>query len=89
LTDKSGLFVFKPIDPGSYIVEIVSNDQSILAASQLLNVNADEMVSAVVKLPFRSPAAGFMDRTSTVIAAAAAIGGILALVPTVPVSPVQ
>ena len=63
LTDKSGLFAFKAIDPGSYIVEIMSNDQSILAASQLLNVNAGEAVSAVVKLPFRIPPfAGILGR---------------------------
>src|SRR3954470_21216516 len=30
LTDKSGMFAFKAIDPGSYVVEIISNDQSIL-----------------------------------------------------------
>ena len=57
-TDKSGLFAFKSVDPGSYIVELVGNDQSILAASQILNVNAGEAVSAVVKLPFRLPPFG-------------------------------
>lgn len=56
LTDKSGLFAFKSVDPGSYIVEIMGTDQtSVLAASQLLNVNAGDVVSAVVKLPFRIP----------------------------------
>lgn len=56
LTDKSGLFAFKAVDPGSYIVEIMGTDQtSVLAASQLLNVNAGDVVSAVVKLPFRLP----------------------------------
>ncbi len=57
ISDKSGLFAFKAVDPGSYIVEIVDNQQSVLAASQLLNVNAGEAVSAVVKLPFRNSAA--------------------------------
>lgn len=94
LTDKSGLFAFKAIDPGSYIVEIMSNDQSILAASQLLNINAGEAVSAVVKLPFRiSPFAGLMGSTSTssatAIATQAAASSIVAMVPTIPVSPVQ
>jgi hypothetical protein len=94
LTDKSGLFVFKTIDPGSYIVELISNDQSILAASQLLNVNAGEAVSAVVKLPFRIPPfAGLMGSTSTpsatAIATEAAASSIVAMVPTNPVSPLQ
>ena len=39
-TDQSGMFAFKSIEPGSYIVEIMANDESILAASQLLNVDA-------------------------------------------------
>ena len=73
VTDKSGLFEFKAIDPGSYIVEIVANDQSILAASQLLNVNAGEAVSAVVKLPFRIPPfAGVLGSASTPSATALA-----------------
>ena len=53
ISDKSGLFAFKAVDPGSYVVEIVGNDQSILAASQMLNANAGEAISAVVKLTFR------------------------------------
>ena len=27
VTDKSGLFAFKSLDPGSYIVEVMANDQ--------------------------------------------------------------
>src|SRR5579872_633310 len=50
ISDKSGLFAFKAVDPGTYIVEIVDNQQSVLAASQLLNVSAGDAVSAVVKL---------------------------------------
>ena len=94
LTDKSGLFEFRAIDPGSYIVEIMSNEQSILAASQLLNVNAGEAVSAVVKLPFRIPPfAGLMGSTSTssaaAIAAQAVASSVAAIVPTIPISPNQ
>ncbi len=92
LTDETGLFAFKALDPGSYIVEVMSNDQSILAASQMLNVNAGEAVSAVVKLPFRIPPfAGLMGSTTTPSAAAvateAAASSVVAIVPTVSVSP--
>jgi hypothetical protein len=94
LTDKSGLFAFKAVDPGTYIVEMVSNDESVLAASQLLNVNAHEVISAVVKLPFRAPAlAGVLGTASAPSAAAitmeAATGGIASVVPTAPISPVK
>jgi hypothetical protein len=94
-TDKSGLFEFKSIDPGAYIVEVMANDQSaVLAASQLLNINSGEAVSAVVKLPFRIPPfAGIMGSTTMPSAAAiageAAASGIASIVPTVPVSPTQ
>jgi hypothetical protein len=57
MTDQSGLFVFPTVEPGSYIVEIMGQDGStVLAASQVLNVSPGEAVSAVVKLPFNSPA---------------------------------
>lgn len=92
VTDKSGLFAFKAIDPGSYIVELMGNDHTILAASQLLNVNAGEAASAVLKLPFRVPAfAGLVGSTSTpsatAVATEAAASSIVAVVPTAPVSP--
>jgi hypothetical protein len=82
LTDKSGLFAFNTIDPGSYIIEIINGDQ-VLAASQLLNVNAGEAVSAVVKLPFRIPPFAGVLGNSTPSAAAvttqAATSGVLAI----------
>ena len=94
VTDKSGMFGFRVVDPGSYIVEMMANDQTLLAASQILNVNAGESVSAIVKLPLRIPPfAGLMASTSAptaaLIASQAAATGIAAAVPTAPVSPVQ
>ena len=94
LTDKAGLFTFKAMDPGAYIVEMVAKNESVLAASQLLNVNAGEAISAVVKLPFRSPAlANVIGNASapsaTAVAMEAAAGGISSVIPTAPISPVQ
>src|SRR4051794_10713661 len=90
MTDKSGLFAFKTVDPGSYIVEIVSADRSVLAASQLLTVDAGQAVSAVVKLPFGIPmgviGAGSTP-TATVITTQAALSSVVAVVPTIPISP--
>lgn len=84
LTDQSGLFTFKALDPGSYIVEMMSADQSVLAASQVLNINAGEAASAVVKLPFRIPPfAGVLGNTTPSTAAAvtaeAAASSVLAV----------
>jgi hypothetical protein len=94
LTDKSGMFAFKVVDPGSYIVEMLGPDQTVLAASQILNVNAGDAVSAVVKLPFRvTPFAGLLSSSiapsAALIASQAAATGIAAVVPTAPVSPNQ
>ena len=94
ITDKSGIFAFKVVDPGSYIVEMVANDQTLLAASQILQVNAGEAVSAVVKLPLRIPPfAGLLGSniapTAALIASQATATGIAAVVPTAPVSPIQ
>ena len=80
------------VDPGSYIVELVGTDQSILAASQILNVNAGEAVSAVVKLPFRLPAfGGLLGHTvpsATAVSSAAAASGVMATAVTgQPISP--
>lgn len=76
ITDRSGLFAFKAVDPGTYIVEIMGNDQSILAASEMLNVNAGEAISAVVKLPFRiSPLAGLLGNTTPSALAVLAAAG--------------
>jgi hypothetical protein len=80
-TDRAGLFVFSHVSPGTYVVELLGADQSILAASQLLDVNAGEAVSAVVKLPFRIPFAGALGKTApsaAVIVATAAASGVLA-----------
>jgi hypothetical protein len=93
-TDQSGMFAFKSVEPGTYVVEILGNDQTILAASQLLNVNAGEAVLAVVKLPFQVPPFAQLMGTSTTQSAAmvvlqAAASGITSLVPTAPISPNQ
>jgi hypothetical protein len=94
LTDGSGLFEFRGVDPGSYIVEVMGNDSSVLAASQILSVNAGEVVSAVVKLPFKVPAfSGILGanslQTAAVIVTQAAASGVAAVVATDPVSPIE
>jgi hypothetical protein len=89
LTDKSGIFTFQKLEPGSYIVEIMADDQSVLAASDLLNVDGGQVVSAIVTLPFRPPAAGTARSTAWIIATQAIASSIAAVVPTRPVSPNQ
>lgn len=90
--DRSGLFTFRPVDPGSYIVELVDDNNHVLAASEILNVNAGDVASAIVKLPFRlQPYAGVLGHTAAsallVTATAAASGVLASQVAGEPVSP--
>ena len=91
ITDKAGLFAFGSFDPGLYIVELVGDDQSILAASQMLSVSAGEVVSAVVKLPFGiPPLGGFLGHTvqsASAVSSAAAASGVLAAKVTTQITP--
>jgi len=85
VTDKLGLFEFDGLEPGTYIVEMMGQDQSVLASSQLLSVNAGEAVSAVVKLPFRVPPYSSVLSSSKAalfaLATQAATSAILAVAP--------
>jgi hypothetical protein len=93
-TDRAGIFLFRGVEPGSYVVELMDREEATLAASQILNVNAGEAVSTVVKLPYRvSQFAKVIGQTKasalTVLSAAAASGVLAAVVTGQPVSPGQ
>lgn len=84
-TDASGLFTFRVVDPGTYIVELLAPDeQVVLAASPLVSVNAGEVASAVVKLPFRSSSlaslVGNTTPTALFIVAEAAVQGVASVI---------
>jgi hypothetical protein len=94
VTDQSGLFTFRTVDPGSYVVELIGASESVMAASQVLHASAGDVVSAVVKLPFRAPPLSAMfGETSqagalAMLVSTAASSGILSVVaPGTPVSP--
>jgi len=84
-TDKSGLFAFQSVDPGSYIVEIVDERQvSVMAASQMLNAGPGETLSVLVKLPSHGAplAAIFGTSLATIglVTAEAASAGVMATI---------
>jgi SdrD B-like protein len=82
-TDKAGLFEFHGVEPGSYIIEILAPDRTVLAASQMISVNAGDSASAVVKLPFRIPpfagVLGHSAQSAAIVTAAAGASQILAV----------
>ncbi len=92
-SDEAGVFTFKHVNPGTYIVELLSDKQIVLATSDILIVDDDRLVATVVKLPMRMPVSGLLDGGKgalVIITAAAASAGLLAT-STVgqPVSPVR
>jgi hypothetical protein len=92
-TDRAGIFSFRAVDPGTYIVELMGNDQFVTATSQMLDVDAGQTISTVVKLPYRiPPAAGLLGHTAasaaTILSAAAASGVLAAAVTGEPASPI-
>jgi hypothetical protein len=99
VTDASGLFIFQNVEPGSYVVELMGADHStVLAASDLFHVNANDAVSAVVKLPLRIPpfagllGASAASSAAAVVAEAAATGLLTVTAPGVlggPTCPLQ
>jgi hypothetical protein len=82
-TDKVGAFQFRSVDPGSYVVEMMgpAND-SVVAASPILNVSSGDKVEAILKLPFRLPPLGGILGHSLpsalAVTSAAAAAGVLA-----------
>lgn len=89
-TDQAGLFTFGGIDPGTYVVELME-ERKVMAASQVVSLNASEVASVVVKLPFRPTLlAGLLSQTTSqaaTITAAAAATGVLTTSTTTDVSP--
>jgi hypothetical protein len=89
-TDNAGIFAFHAVDPGSYVIELLAAERSVvLAASEVVNVNAGETRSVIVRLPRRrTPLGALLNNPSqaAAIAAVAAATGVLTRAPTVDVS---
>jgi hypothetical protein len=81
-TDSTGLFAFRTVDPGPYVVELLGIDEKVLAASELLNLGAGEAISVIVQLPIGiSPFASVLshaDPHAGAVMAAAGDSGVLA-----------
>jgi hypothetical protein len=97
-SDKAGLFAFRTVEPGTYVVEMLGPDQTtVLAASQVLNINAGESVSAIVKLPFQlQPFAGVLGPSvpsAAAVTSEAAASSVMAIAttgePTCPTGPTR
>ena len=52
LTSKVGAYTFKGLEPGNYVVELVSKNRMTIGTSSLISANAGQTVTAVVRLAF-------------------------------------
>jgi hypothetical protein len=98
LTDRVGLFAFRNVEPGTYVVEMIGGDRAtVLAASHVLNVSGGEAVSALVQLPFRiAPYANVLGNSApsiTAVTTEAAASTVMAVTtagePTCPTGPIR
>ena len=78
-TDKAGAFTFSGVQPGSYIVEVLGANQSVLAASSVLTVQAGQTLSVVLGLPIAGGILGGTAGMAAMVAAGAAAAGVLAV----------
>jgi hypothetical protein len=88
-TDRSGLFTFQPVDPGSYVAELIGDRGAVLAASDIINIASSETASAIVQLPVRVPVGIMSSRGGAsllAIISSASAAGVLVTSPTVDVS---
>lgn len=83
----SGVFEFRGVEPGTYVVELVEQNTRVLAASPLVSADAGQVVSTLVRMPYRIPAVGVTGEPGlpqaigAVLTAAASAGVLTSAVP--------
>jgi hypothetical protein len=97
IANEAGQFMFTRIEPGTYLVELVSESASVLAVGQVFTIGADQTVATFVRLGSRArgvlgflenaaagaiTGAAFFDNAATAVSAAAGSLGITAVTPT-------
>lgn len=80
--DEVGKFVFRSVEPGSFIVELVNDNGKILTVGQTFSVAQGETVATFVRLGTKAPwFNGFFSNAAAAVASTAAAAGVTALAP--------
>ena len=76
VTNSDGRFRFDLVDPGAYVVELLSQDDKVLAVGDLFGVSGDMQSITFVRLSTKSPWFGgfFGNAAAAAIAAASTLG---------------
>jgi hypothetical protein len=75
-TNAEGEFHFESVEPGAYVVELVSDTDRVLALGDLFGVTPGSVVTTAVRLSSRAPwvAGFFTNAAAAAISAASSIG---------------
>lgn len=80
VSDTDGRFRFERVDPGVYLVELVSNEDKALAVGDLFGVTAGDQATTLVRLGSKAPwVAGFFGNAAAAAIASAAAMGVTAV----------
>jgi hypothetical protein len=92
IANDDGRFSFTSVEPGSYLIELVSEGGKILALGHAFTIAPGETLATFVRLGTRVPwFAGFFSNAAAAVASSAAAAGVTAVAPDAmrPVSPTQ
>lgn len=80
IADGDGRFRFERVDPGAYVVELLSLEDKVLAVGDLFGVLAGGQATTVVRLGAKAPwFAGFFGNAAAAAIAAASTLGVTAV----------
>jgi hypothetical protein len=80
VSDGDGRFRFERVDPGAYVVELLSSDDRVLAVGDLFGVTAGGQATTFVRLSSKTPwFAGFFGNAAAAAIAAASTLGVTAI----------
>ncbi len=90
LADGDGRFAFRSVEPGTYVVELMGADDTVLALSEAVTIGANEVIETLVQSTDRTRTFGWWlgSTTSSALSSAASLG-ILSVEPGAPASPVS
>jgi Carboxypeptidase regulatory-like domain len=82
VANEIGQFTFTAVEPGSYLIELVSERDKILTVGQTFTLAPGETVATFVRLGSKAPwFTGFFGNAAAAVATAAAAAGVTAIAP--------
>ena len=82
VSDEAGRFTFVDVEPGSYLIELVTDGAKITALGHTFTVASGETVATFVRIGTKVPwYTGFFGNAASAIASTAASAGVTAIAP--------